>query len=176
MLTPGGQLANLHFCKTGCCWLRQILWLTLPEHLEKVILWHATLTFPQVETFESIAEFCISISIVPPQRNPSHTICRWASLTRAERLQKRRGSENSGSTEGIEDLLLPGVIDPITMAPMQNPAMAPKGHVMGYATWKAVLAEFGCCPFTKQPLHKEQVVNLPDYHEICYKSAQELSM
>ena len=93
--------------------------------------------------------------------------CRWASLTRSERLQRRRGTESAEPAEGGEDALLPGVIDPITMAPIQSPAMAPKGHVMGYATWKAVLAEFGCCPFTKMALHKEQVTiaSLPKpYH------------
>ena len=83
--------------------------------------------------------------------------CRWASLNRAERLQKRNGLEPVAGDELEEDRLLPGIIDPITLVPIQNPAMSPSGHVMGFATWKAVLAEFGRCPFTKQPLHKEQV-------------------
>ena len=85
-------------------------------------------------------------------------ICRWASLNRAERLQKRKGLSPAETTDSEENALLPGIIDPITLVPIQNPAMSPSGHVMGFATWKAVLAEFGRCPFTKQALHKEQVV------------------
>ena len=34
------------------------------------------------------------------------------------------------------------------------------GHVMGLATWKAVLSENRCCPFTKQPLAPESLVVL----------------
>ena len=83
--------------------------------------------------------------------------CRWASITRAERLQKRRGLSSAEDNAIVDNALLPGIIDPITLVPIQNPAMSPSGHVMGFATWKAVLAEFGRCPFTKQALHKEQV-------------------
>ena len=45
---------------------------------------------------------------------------------------------------------LPGFIDPITLEPVLNPALSPYGHVMGLATWRAVLAEHKRCPFTKQ--------------------------
>jgi hypothetical protein len=41
-----------------------------------------------------------------------------------------------------------------------NPAMSPYGHVMGLATWRAVLAEQGKCPFTQQPLRPEQITVL----------------
>lgn len=52
---------------------------------------------------------------------------------------------------------LPHVIDPITLEPVVTPAMSPAGHVMGLATWTAVLAEQGKCPFTQQPLRRDQV-------------------
>ena len=48
------------------------------------------------------------------------------------------------------------MIDPITLEPVINPAISPYGHVMGMATWKAVLAEHKRCPFTKQHLSWEQ--------------------
>lgn len=31
------------------------------------------------------------------------------------------------------------------------------GHVMGMATWMAVLSENSKCPFTKQPLNRDQI-------------------
>lgn len=34
------------------------------------------------------------------------------------------------------------------------------GHVMGLATWKAVLAETGRCPFTKAPLRPDMLTVL----------------
>jgi len=51
---------------------------------------------------------------------------------------------------------LPDFMDPITLEPVIRPAISPYGHVMGAATWKAVLAEQGVCPFTKKPLKWEQ--------------------
>jgi hypothetical protein len=53
-----------------------------------------------------------------------------------------------------------GQVDPITLEPVHAPAMSPAGHVMGLATWKAVLADGGKCPFTKAPLSWEQCVLL----------------
>jgi hypothetical protein len=53
-----------------------------------------------------------------------------------------------------------GFIDPITLEPVVRPAISPYGHVMGYATWRAVLAEQQRCPFTKQPLSWEQLAVL----------------
>ena len=55
---------------------------------------------------------------------------------------------------------LPGSMDPITLEPMVRPAMSPFGHVMGLATWSAVIAEQGKCPFTQQPLRREQIILL----------------
>jgi len=43
------------------------------------------------------------------------------------------------------------------------PAISPHGHVMGLATWRAVLLEDepkGRCPFTRLPLRPEQLVVL----------------
>lgn len=57
---------------------------------------------------------------------------------------------------------LPGVLDPITLEPIVRPAMSPYGHVMGLATWNAVIAEQGKCPFTQQPVRREQVILLTD--------------
>lgn len=37
------------------------------------------------------------------------------------------------------------------------PCNGDAGHVMGLATWKAVLQEHQRCPFTKNPLSVEQV-------------------
>jgi hypothetical protein len=64
----------------------------------------------------------------------------------------------------------PGFIDPITLEPVTRPAISPYGHVMGYATWRAVLAEQQRCPFTKQPLSWEQLTvlthnNISKYRE-----------
>jgi len=56
-----------------------------------------------------------------------------------------------------DDNPLPGLIDPITLEPVVTPAVSPCGHVMGLATWTAVLAERGQCPFTQQPLRRDQV-------------------
>lgn len=43
---------------------------------------------------------------------------------------------------------------------MVNPAISPYGHVMGAATWKAVLREQGKCPFTQKALKWEQITVL----------------
>lgn len=51
-------------------------------------------------------------------------------------------------------------MDPITLEPVVTPAMAPSGHVMGLATWRAILNETGVCPFTKNVLRMHQLVQL----------------
>lgn len=53
-----------------------------------------------------------------------------------------------------------GVLDPVTLEPVVNPAISPAGHVMGLATWRAVLAESGRCPFTQAPLRPDQLTVL----------------
>ncbi len=94
----------------------------------------------------------------------SHTInCtwtgnRWSAVNRAERYKRRHGSEDATGLD--DDNPLPGVIDPITLEPVVTPAMSVSGHVMGLATWRAVLAEQGKCPFTQQPLQISQVTVL----------------
>ena len=55
-----------------------------------------------------------------------------------------------------DDNPLPSLIDPITLEPVVTPAISPYGHVMGLATWTAVLAERSQCPFTQQPLRRDQ--------------------
>ncbi|GLI62832.1 hypothetical protein VaNZ11_005394 [Volvox africanus] len=89
---------------------------------------------------------------------------RWSAVTRAERYRKRceeAGEDTAALLEqSLRDNPLPGFLDPITLEPVVNPAISPYGHVMGLATWKAVLAEHGRCPFTKQPLKPEAVTVL----------------
>lgn len=79
-------------------------------------------------------------------------------MDRAERARRRAG-EDGASCATDEDSPLPHVIDPITLEPVVTPAMSPAGHVMGLATWTAVLAEQGKCPFTQQPLRRDQVTH-----------------
>ncbi len=64
----------------------------------------------------------------------------------------------SAITQGYmdEDNPLPSLIDPITLEPVVTPAISAYGHVMGLATWTAVLAERSRCPFTQQPLRRDQ--------------------
>lgn len=83
-----------------------------------------------------------------------YTVSRWSSLSRTERYKRRNGGLSG------EDHPLPGFIDPITLEEVVNPAISPDGHVMGYATWVAVLSENAQCPFTKKPLSREHLVKL----------------
>ncbi|KAL0050522.1 hypothetical protein WJX82_001437 [Trebouxia sp. C0006] len=83
---------------------------------------------------------------------------RWSAVSRTERYRKRCGDE--GNTTVDETNPLPKLIDPITLEPVVTPAISPFGHVMGLATWKAVLAEQGKCPFTKNDLSWEQCTTL----------------
>jgi hypothetical protein len=61
-------------------------------------------------------------------------------------------------------LVSPGVLDPITLEPVVNPAISPAGHVMGLATWKAVLAENPRCPFTKASLRPDMLTVLTKHN------------
>lgn len=79
---------------------------------------------------------------------------RWNSVNRSERYKARckdRGDQNVDENAQADNPL-PDFIDPITLEPVDNPAISPYGHVMGMATWRAVLDEQGKCPFTKQEL------------------------
>eukprot|EP00887_Chlorella_sp_A99_P007228 scaffold2.g7228.t1 len=62
---------------------------------------------------------------------------RWSAVSRAERYRKRLA-------ENGDDAVV-------------RPAISPYGHVMGLATWRAVLADHKACPFTKQPLKVEDL-------------------
>ena len=77
----------------------------------------------------------------------------WSSVSRSERYKRRcTGGDDSMETSSPDDNPMPAHMDPITLEPVVNPALGPSGHVMGMATWRAVLSETDCCPFTKQPL------------------------
>ena len=92
----------------------------------------------------------------------------WGGISRAERYRARAaardgsdGGEEAGPDPDNEDNPVPHLIDPITLEPARRPAISPAGHVMGLATWKAVLAgPEPRCPFTKAPLSWEQVTVL----------------
>lgn len=77
-------------------------------------------------------------------------------MDRAERARRRHGDE---APVQDDDNPCPSVIDPITLEPVVTPAISPYGHVMGLATWNAVLAEQGKCPFTQHPLQRNQVIH-----------------
>jgi hypothetical protein len=49
------------------------------------------------------------------------------------------------------------------------PAISPFGHVMGLATWRAVLSEARCCPFTKRPLRVDELVVLTRHNVERYR-------
>ena len=83
---------------------------------------------------------------------------RWSAVGRTDRYRKRL-EDNGDDTTALDadpDNPVPEIIDPVTLEPVVRPAISPYGHVMGAATWRAVLAENGICPFTKQPLRWEQ--------------------
>ena len=104
-----------------------------------------------------------------------YTTSRWSAINRAERYRKRlegSGEDASGLATLDDDNPLPDFIDPITLEPVIRPAISPFGHVMGAATWKAVLAESnGKCPFTKQPLRWEQCRVLTKHNIDAYKDS-----
>ncbi|CAD7703988.1 unnamed protein product [Ostreobium quekettii] len=81
---------------------------------------------------------------------------RWSTLCRGERYRNRCVQKGEDGLHEDEDNPIPDLIDPITLEPVRTPAISPYGHVMGMATWKAVLAEQKRCPFTKKPLSWEQ--------------------
>ncbi|GMH41344.1 hypothetical protein BSKO_09254 [Bryopsis sp. KO-2023] len=101
-----------------------------------------------------------------------YTRDKWSSLGRRERYKRRcanRGGEEEEDHEN-DDNPLQNFIDPITLEPVVGPAISPYGHVMGMATWKAVLSDQRRCPFTKQPLSWEQCTmltqtNIDKYHD-----------
>lgn len=83
----------------------------------------------------------------------------WSAVSRANRYRKRRAADGEESLVD-DDNPLPDHIDPITLEPVVCPAISPYGHVMGMATWKAVLEESEQCPFTKQSLRVVQLKKL----------------
>lgn len=86
----------------------------------------------------------------------------WSAVNRSERYRARCGDTTRVHDDGNP---LPGFIDPITLEPVCNPMLSPYGHVMGAATWKAVLkpndpVPLNVCPFTKATLTWEQLIKL----------------
>jgi hypothetical protein len=81
---------------------------------------------------------------------------KWSSVSRTDRYRKRLEDNGDDTTNIDADNPVPEIIDPITLEPVIRPAISPYGHVMGAATWRAVLSENNICPFTKQPLRFEQ--------------------
>lgn len=102
----------------------------------------------------------------PPRHRRS-----WSALSRRDRYLARAaaaaaagdhdGSAAAGAAAAADDdNPLPNHVDPITLEPVVAPAISPYGHVMGMATWRAVLSESRRCPFTKLGLRPEQLVAL----------------
>lgn len=115
----------------------------------------------------------LSISEDDLDNEMEYTTNRWSTINRAERYRKRlaeSGESASGHADLEDDNPLPDLIDPITLEPVISPAISPYGHVMGAATWKAVLAESnGKCPFTKKPLKWEQCRILTKHNIDAYR-------
>jgi len=98
---------------------------------------------------------------------------RWSSVSRTERYRNRlqENGEEAAALQVDSDNPVPDIMDPITLEPVIRPAISPFGHVMGAATWKAVLAEQGVCPFTKNPLKWEQCRILTKGNIEAYKDS-----
>ena len=68
---------------------------------------------------------------------------------------------------------LPGFIDVITRQEVERPMISPYGHVLSYDTWLRCLfngERKNVCPFTKQPLHKRQLVLLTEENIAHYEN------
>lgn len=74
----------------------------------------------------------------------------------------------------LHDNPLPDLIDPITLEPVERPAISPYGHVMGYDSWlKCLIGDVPCknkCPLTKKPLSKRDLVILTNENIESYRS------
>lgn len=68
--------------------------------------------------------------------------CRWSALNRQARYKKRFEADAEAGEYIDEDNPLPGLIDPITLQPVVNPAISQHGHVMGLQTWKVCCERF----------------------------------
>jgi len=57
---------------------------------------------------------------------------------------------------------LPGFKDVITMEEIEQPAISPYGHVLGFRTWLRILQREpkNTCPFTKQAIQKRDLIRL----------------
>ena len=115
------------------------------------------LSMPEVPRVQ--CEMLVEASLVVAHKKVTK-LCRWSAVDRAQRLRDRHASETDWEEDNQGSVLLPGIVDPITLQRVASPAASPSGHVMGMATWAAVLATTGHCPFTQQPLRREQASTL----------------
>lgn len=78
------------------------------------------------------------------------------------RSTTRRAVGRSSSVQSGEEAvaILPGEVDPITLQPLEEPMMAPTGHVANLATWRSVLGRSARNPFTNQELKLDSLVEL----------------
>lgn len=122
----------------------------------------------------------------PPTPLPPTHPASWSALSRRDRYVARATAAATAAGDpaaaaavataaaaaaAAEDNPLPHHVDPITLEPVVAPAISPFGHVMGMATWRAVLSEGRRCPFTKQPLRTEQLVALNRNNIERYRAA-----
>ena len=98
----------------------------------------------------------------------------WSAVDRGARLKRRRANREGADAEheeerDEEDCVLPNFTDPITLSPIESPAISPSGFVMGYATWMACLKQGNSCPFTKRPLKKGDIIRLNKHNIENYR-------
>ena len=109
----------------------------------------------------------------PPPSPPPSPLFRWSAVSRTERYRNRlqdAGDDEAAAKVDSENPI-PDFMDPITLEPVIAPAISPYGHVMGSATWRAVLGAQGVCPFTKKPLRWEQCKVLTKNNYDAYKDS-----
>jgi len=98
---------------------------------------------------------------------------RWSAVSRTERYRNRlqEAGDDEAAAKVDSENPIPDFMDPITLEPVIAPAISPYGHVMGSATWRAVLGAQGVCPFTKKPLRWEQCKVLTKNNYDAYKDS-----
>ena len=75
---------------------------------------------------------------------------------------KRGAPAEDAMPEQKVDNPLPDYVDPITLEKVEEPFLSPFGHVMDRKTWGRVLMREprNICPFTKNKLHKRDLIRL----------------
>ncbi|KAF0974775.1 hypothetical protein FDP41_006249 [Naegleria fowleri] len=92
----------------------------------------------------------------------SHTESTNTNTTLESNHDDEQDEEESEDEEAAFINYFKGFIDPITSEEIEEPAISPYGHVLGYKTWLKVLntEPRNTCPFTKQPLTKRNLTKL----------------